>query len=161
MPFSLLPWERELDAALFAARAATLSLGVLGLLGAILAITGIFGMASYQVSKRLKEMGIRMALGAGQAQVLRAALGKAFRLLAVGSAARECCLGLAATRVLACIVYQATPRDPMVLAGTVLACCGRAGGHVGSGAARAARQPLHADARGVSGWRKRRFRQRQ
>ncbi len=119
MPFSLLTWERELDTALFAARAATISLGVLGLLGAILAITGIFGMASYQVSKRLKEMGIRMALGAGQTQVLRAALGTSFRLLACGSAA-GLLLGIAAGRALAFIVYQATPRDPMVLAGTVL-----------------------------------------
>ena len=120
MPFGLMTWERELDSALFAARVATIALGVLGLLGAILAVTGIFGMASYQVSKRVKEMGIRMALGAGHAQVLRAALGKAFRLLLVGSCAGML-LGLAATRVLGAIVYQASPRDPMVLAGTVLA----------------------------------------
>ena len=119
MPFTLMTWQRNLDTALFAARAATISLGVLGLLGALLAITGIFGMASYQVSKRLREMGIRMALGAGNRQVLGAALGKAFRLLAVGSCAGML-LGLAATRVLAAIVYQASPRDPAVLAGTVI-----------------------------------------
>jgi predicted permease len=120
MPFGLMTWERDLSTALFAARVATISLGVLGLLGAILAITGIFGMASYQVSKRLREMGIRMALGAGNRQVLRAALGSALRLLAVGSCAGML-LGLAATRVLAAIVYQASPRDPIVLAGTVAA----------------------------------------
>jgi predicted permease len=120
MPFGLMTWERDLSTALFAARIATISLGVLGLLGAILAITGIFGMASYQVSKRLREMGIRMALGAGNRQVLGAALGSALRLLAVGSCAGML-LGLAATRVLAAIVYQASPRDPIVLAGTVAA----------------------------------------
>jgi ABC-type antimicrobial peptide transport system permease subunit len=120
MPFGLMTWERQLDSALFAARVATIALGVLGLLGALLAITGIFGMASYQVSRRLREMGIRMALGAGNRQVLRAALGSAFRLLAVGSGAGML-LGLAATRVLAAIVYQASPRDPVVLAGTVAA----------------------------------------
>jgi predicted permease len=119
MPFVLLTWQRDLDGALFAARVATIALGVLGLLGALLAITGIFGMASYQVSRRLREMGIRMALGAGNRQVLRAALGSAFRLLAVGSCAGML-LGLAATRVLA-IVYQASPRDPVVLAGTIAA----------------------------------------
>lgn len=119
MPFELLTWERNLNSALFAARVATISLGVLGLLGAVLAITGIFGMASYQVSKRLREMGIRMALGAGNRQVLRAAVGRAFRLLAVGSCA-GLLLGLAASRVLAAIVYQASPRDPVVLAGTVV-----------------------------------------
>lgn len=120
LPFTILPWQEQLDTALFAARAATVSLGVLGALGAMLAITGIFGMASYSVGKRLKEMGIRIALGAGHGQVLSAALGRAVKLLAAGSIA-GLVLGLAATRVLSAIVYQATPRDPIVLGGTVLA----------------------------------------
>jgi ABC-type antimicrobial peptide transport system permease subunit len=108
-----------MDSALFPARVATVALGVLGFLGAMLAITGIFGMASYVVSKRLRELGIRVALGADQRKVLGAALGRTFRLLAVGSAAGMI-LGLLATRVLSFIVYQATPRDPMVLGGVVL-----------------------------------------
>ncbi len=120
LPFTLLTWEKSLDASLFPARMAAISLGVLGLLGALLAVTGIFGMASYSVGKRLKEMGIRMALGAGRSELLRAALGRAFRLFAIGSAA-GLVLGLAATRVLAYIVYEASPRDPFVLAGAVLA----------------------------------------
>lgn len=120
MPFTVVTWPEQLDSALFAARAATVSLGVLGMLGAMLAITGIFGMASYSVGKRLREMGIRIALGAGNRQVLSAALGRAFRLLAAGSVA-GLALGMAATSVLSSIVYQATPRDPVVLAGTILA----------------------------------------
>ena len=48
-----------------------------------------------------------------------AALGRAFKLLAIGSAA-GLLLGILASRVLAFIVYQATPRDPMVLAGVVV-----------------------------------------
>ena len=120
LPFALMTWDEEQNSALFAARAATLSLGVLGGLGAMLAITGIFGMASYSVGKRLKEMGIRIALGASHMQVLRAALGRAFRLLAFGSIA-GLILGMAATRLLSYIVYQASPRDPVVLAGTILA----------------------------------------
>ena len=83
-------------------------------------ITGIFGMAAYSVSKRLKELGIRVALGAQHKEVLQAALGRALKLLAIGSAA-GLILGLLATKVLAFIVYQATPRDPLVLAGVVLA----------------------------------------
>jgi ABC-type antimicrobial peptide transport system permease subunit len=97
---------------------ATASLGVLGLMGAMLSITGIFGMAAYSVSKRLRELGIRIALGAQRKEVLEAALGRALKLLAFGSAA-GLLLGLLATRVLAFIVYQATPRDPLVLAGVV------------------------------------------
>ena len=89
-------------------------------MGAMLALTGIFGMAAHSVSKRLKELGIRVALGAQRKDVLQAALGRAFKLLAVGSAA-GLLLGILASRLLAFIVYQATPRDPLVLAGAVLA----------------------------------------
>jgi len=119
LPIEITTWTTELDSALFAARVATVSLGVLGLLGAMLAITGIFGMASYVVSKRLRELGIRVALGADQRKVLGAALGRAFRILAIGSTAGMI-LGLLATRVLSFIVYQATPKDPIVLGGVVL-----------------------------------------
>jgi predicted permease len=119
MPIVVRPWSQTMDSALFAARVATVALGVLGLLGAMLALTGIFGMASYTVSKRLRELGIRMALGARRKQVLRTALGRAFVLLSVGSAA-GLLLGLLATKVLSFIVYQATPNDPVVLAGVIL-----------------------------------------
>jgi predicted permease len=118
LPFSVRTWYDELDAVLFPARVATVSLGVLGGLGAMLAVTGIFGMASYSVSKRLREFGIRIALGAQREEVLRAALGRTFRVLTAGSMA-GLLLGIAASKVLAFIVYQATPRDPMVLAGVL------------------------------------------
>jgi predicted permease len=111
---------QQLDTALFGPRMATLSLGVLGVMGAMLSITGIFGMAAYSVSKRLRELGIRVALGAQRKEVLQAALGRAFKLLAFGSVA-GLLLGILATPVLAFIVDQATPRDPLILAGVVLA----------------------------------------
>jgi predicted permease len=118
LPFTINTWSKQLDTALFAARAASMALGVLGGLGAMLAFTGIFGMAAYSVSKRLRELGIRIALGAQRRQVLGAALGRVFRLLAAGSAV-GLLLGLAATKLLSYIVYQASPRDPLVLAGVV------------------------------------------
>jgi len=116
LPIVIRTWTAEMDSALFAARVATVALGILGVLGAMLAVTGVFGMASYVMSKRLRELGIRMALGAGRGQVLQASLGRAFRLLAIGSVA-GLALGVLATRVLSFIVYQATPRDPLVLGG--------------------------------------------
>jgi predicted permease len=120
LPLTITTWTKELNGALFASRVATISLGVLGVLGAMLAVTGIFGMAAYSVSKRLRELGIRIALGAQRGEVLQAALGRTCKLLAFGSAA-GLLLGLLATKVLAFIVYQATPRDPLILAGVGLA----------------------------------------
>jgi len=120
LPCFIQTWDKEMNGALFASRMATISLGVLGVIGAMLSITGIFGMAAYSVSKRLKELGIRIAIGAQPKEVLQAALGRAVKLLAFGSAA-GLVLGILASRVLALIVYEATPRDPFVLAGAVLA----------------------------------------
>jgi predicted permease len=120
LPLFIQTWSEAMDGALFASRMAAVSLGILGVMGAMLSVTGIFGMAAYSVSKRLRELGIRMALGAQRKEVLQAALGRASKLLALGSAA-GLLLGILASRVLAFIVYQATPRDPLVLAGTVLA----------------------------------------
>jgi predicted permease len=120
LPVDVLSWNSLLQTVLFPSRVATMALGVLGIMGAMLAITGIFGMAAYSVSKRLRELGIRVALGAQRKEVLQAALGRPLKLLAMGSAA-GLVLGVLAARVLAFIVYQATPRDPLVLAGVVLA----------------------------------------
>jgi predicted permease len=120
LPGDIATWNSRLDVVLFPSRVATMALGVLGMMGAILSITGTFGMAAYSVSKRLRELGIRVALGAQRTEVLQAALGRALKLLAFGSAA-GLLLGILASRVLAFVVYSATPRDPFVLAGVVLA----------------------------------------
>ena len=120
LPVDIQSWNSLLQTVLFPSRVATMALGVLGLMGAMLAITGIFGMAAYSVSKRMRELGVRMALGAQRTEILQAALGRPLKLLAIGSAA-GLVFGVLATRVLAFIVYQATPRDPLVLGGVVLA----------------------------------------
>jgi len=121
LPCYIETWSQQLDDfALFPSHVAVVSLGVLGIMGAMLSVTGIFGMSAYSVSRRLRELGIRMAVGAERSEVLTAALGRAVRLLACGSIA-GLILGILASRVLANIVYQATPRDPLVLGGVILA----------------------------------------
>jgi predicted permease len=112
-------WSDSVDDQLFPARVATTALGVMGLLAAMLAITGIFGMAAYGVSRRMKELGIRAALGARRAQVTSAALKRPLILLGVGAAAGllSC---IFSSRLLGRIVYQANPRDPLVLIGVLL-----------------------------------------
>jgi ABC-type antimicrobial peptide transport system permease subunit len=119
LPLNIQTWTQGLDVALFPSHVATVALGVLGGMGAMLALTGIFGMAAFSVSKRLREIGIRIALGARRKEVLQAALGRPVKLLAIGSAA-GLFLGILAAKVLSYIVYQATPRDPLVLGGVVL-----------------------------------------
>jgi len=120
LPSFIQSWDAAMALPLFPARTATAALGILGLMGAVLSVTGIFGTAAYSISHRLKELGIRTALGAQRRHVLHASLGRPFKLLALGSAA-GLLLGLVASRVLAFIVYQATPSDPLVLAGTTVA----------------------------------------
>lgn len=117
--FTLSSWQDAIGIVMLPARAATVALSVFGALAIVLAITGLFGLASYTVSKRLRELGIRVALGAQQLQVLRAALARTLILLSVGSIT-GLLLGVAASKVLASIVYHASANDPLVLGGVLL-----------------------------------------
>ena len=108
-------WRSLLAMSFFPAQVATVALGLFGAFGLLLSITGTFGLASYTVSKRIRELSIRVALGAQARQVLSAALGRMLVLLAGGSIV-GLLLGVAASRVLSHIVFQATAQDPVVLA---------------------------------------------
>jgi predicted permease len=92
---------------------ATLS-GFFGALALALAVIGLYGVMSYNVARRRNEIGIRMALGAEQARVLRMVLGEVAVLIAAGLA-----LGLAvavsSTRLLASFLYRLEPNDPTTL----------------------------------------------
>lgn len=113
-------WLDTVATALFPARMAAIALGVMAALAALVAVTGIFGMAAYNVSRRMKELGIRVALGARTKHVMATAVGRPIVVLAVSSL-----VGLLfcffASGMLGQIVYQANPRDPVVLLGAVLA----------------------------------------
>jgi hypothetical protein len=119
VPITVQSWPDALGDVLFPSRAATVALGVMGLLAAMLAVTGIFGMAAYSVSRRMKELGIRVALGARKTQVMSAAVGRPMVLLGVGSVL-GLLAGIFASHLLGQIVYQANPRDPVVVVGAVL-----------------------------------------
>ena len=111
-------WKNQLGLTFFVSQVATVALGLFGAFGLLLSITGTFGLASYTVSKRLRELSIRVALGAQAKQILSAALGRMLILLAAGSVS-GLLLGVAASRVLSAIVYQASAQDPVVLAAVV------------------------------------------
>jgi predicted permease len=108
-------WTNQLALSLFPSQMATVALGLFGGFGLLLSVTGTFSVASYTVGKRLRELSIRVALGARGKQILWAALGRMLVLLGTGSIA-GILLGVAASQVLSAIVYQASAQDPSVLA---------------------------------------------
>jgi predicted permease len=109
------PWNTQLALSLFPSQVATVALGLFGAFGLLLSITGTFGLASYTVSKRLRELSIRVALGAQAKQILSTALGRMLIVLGSGCVV-GIVLGVAASRLLSAIVYQASAQDPFVLA---------------------------------------------
>jgi predicted permease len=94
-------------------------LGVFAVMGLALALIGVYGVVSYSVARRTKEFGVRVALGAGSADVVRLGLWQGLRLVALGGAIGALG-GLTATRVIASQLYGVTPNDPSTFAGAIL-----------------------------------------
>jgi len=100
-------------------RFTTTLLGLFGVLALVLASVGIYGVVSFGVAERRREIGIRTALGAKPRDVLRLVVGGALRLAAVGMAAGAvAALGL--SRLLASLLFGVGPSDPTTYAGVVL-----------------------------------------
>jgi predicted permease len=104
-----------LGTVLFPSRVAAVALGAFGVLALLLAVTGLHGVVSNSVARRRKEIGVRLAVGARPVQVLRLILARTVVLLGVGALAGAA-LVLLGGQVLASVVYEASPRDPVVFA---------------------------------------------
>jgi putative ABC transport system permease protein len=96
-------WQRRLSGALFAVFAA---------LAVALASVGIYGVMSYVVSQRTREIGVRMAMGARPRDVLKLVVGQGAKLLAVGLGA-GLIVALIAARVINSLLYQVSATDPL------------------------------------------------
>jgi ABC-type antimicrobial peptide transport system permease subunit len=96
-------------------RFAMQALGLFAAVAAFLAAAGIYGMISYDVAQRTREIGVRMALGARRGNVLSLVIGSGLRLAAAGSliGLAGC---LAVTRLMSSLLYDVSPRDPWTLA---------------------------------------------
>jgi predicted permease len=106
---------QRLDLPLFPARMAASALGAFGVLALILAATGIYGVMAYAISRRTREIGIRMAIGASRGQVLAIVARRALLLIGSGTVA-GLIVALAAGRLLEKILYGVQPSDPLTLA---------------------------------------------
>jgi putative ABC transport system permease protein len=99
------------------ARLRTVLLALFAGVAVLLAAVGIYGVVSYAVAQRVREMAIRVALGASPGGLLKLVIGKAMLMILVGLALGEGA-ALALTRVLASLLYDTSPTDPATFAGT-------------------------------------------
>jgi putative ABC transport system permease protein len=109
-PFNIVTLTENIDISLFPARFGALLLGAFGLLALVLATVGIYGVMSYSVGQRTREIGIRMALGAQVNSVLKLVVGQGMLLVSIGVA-----VGLVAafalTRVVKSFLYGVSTTD--------------------------------------------------
>ena len=106
------PMTSWVEQSVAAQRYSTMLLGLFALLAVVLAATGIYGVMPYTVAQRTHEIGVRMALGARQHDVLKLVVRQGMILALTGVA-----LGLlgafALTRVMSTLLFQVTPKDPV------------------------------------------------
>jgi len=93
--------------------------GGLGLIGALLAAIGIYGVAAYAVTRRTREIGIRMALGARRADVVAMVLHQGVWLAVIGSAI-GLLLAAGASRALVAFLFGVPPLDPLIFGGAAV-----------------------------------------
>ena len=112
--------EQNISQSVAAPRFRTVLLAVFAGIALLLAAVGIFGVMAYSIAQRTREIGLRMALGASRAQVLRLVVGSGVKLTFIGIA-----IGLvgsvALTRYLASMLFNVRPNDPVTLLGVVSA----------------------------------------
>jgi predicted permease len=115
----LQPLTETVSLASWSARTGAAVLGVFSLLGLVLAAIGIYGVISYSVSRRTREIGLRMALGAETRDVIKLIVKQGMGLTLIG-ALIGLMLAVTVTRLLASLLYGVTATDPATFAGVVL-----------------------------------------
>jgi putative ABC transport system permease protein len=113
------PLAEQVDASLTQERVIAMLSAFFGALALLLAALGLYGVTSYAVSRRRQEIGIRMALGAAPAGVVRLVLARVTMLVGVGVMVGAGASVWASTLVTS-LLYGIEPRDPATLAGAVL-----------------------------------------
>ena len=111
--------EEAIHRELWESRLYAMLMSIFAALALVIAAVGIYGVMAYNVAQRTQEIGIRMALGAAQADVVRMVVGQAMRLTAIGVG-----IGLAAsyavTRLMASLLFGVSANDPPTFVGVAL-----------------------------------------
>jgi putative ABC transport system permease protein len=119
LPAPVYPLDANLDRWRSISGLVTTLAASLGGLALVLAAVGIYGVVSYFVGRRFREIGIRMALGAGAPSVYRLILRRTMRPVAVG-AAIGVALAVAVSGILSGVLFGVSPVDPLGLSGATL-----------------------------------------
>jgi predicted permease len=117
--FNVMTLADNIEISLFPARLGAVLLGVFGALALLIASIGVYGVMSFGVSERTREMGIRMALGAQRRDVLRLVILQGMKVTAIGVVVGAG-LALMSTRVLSSYLYDVSTTDPIIFAGITL-----------------------------------------
>jgi len=128
-PGEVITMQEQVDRTTAVQRVAVTMLGVFGGLALLLAAIGLYGVMSYTVSQRTRELGLRMALGAGTSNLLGLVLSHGLALTA-GGVVLGAAAALSLTRLMGTLLYRVSPRDPLafglalvVMAIAALAAC--------------------------------------
>ena len=111
-PYELITLQEQLDRSTSPQLVAVTLVSILGALALLLAVIGLYGVMSYAVSQSTRELGLRMALGAGASNVLRLVISRGLALM-LGGVVLGAAVALGLTRLLGNLLYHVSPRDPL------------------------------------------------
>jgi predicted permease len=111
---SMTTMDRHIRSALYGDRLIVQLSGSMGVLGLVLAAIGLFGVVSYSVTRRTREIGVRIALGAARSEIMRLVFGRALLLAGIGIALGVG-LSIVFGRLMSSVVYGISVRDPLTI----------------------------------------------
>jgi ABC-type antimicrobial peptide transport system permease subunit len=114
-PYGITTLEGALANSIAPRRFQLLLLGTFAASAVLLALIGIYGVMSYAVTQRTHEIGVRMALGAGRAEIVRMVVGEGMTVALAGIAAGAVA-AVGATRLMATLLFDVKPNDPFIFA---------------------------------------------